>query len=179
MSDETIPQMRETIDRLQKDLKSERSTIEQLTSDNWRLTSRDAFREEGFPAQYGDLYAGQNEPGEVTAESVSGFVDSFGLTKAEAPAVEGEGSTEEGAPSQEGSPGSPELAGMSGGGTNAGDGGSGGPSIEPMTTDAWRKLRATDPELAAQAVRQGRVQGVHSDGPVPPGTNPYLVEQSS
>jgi hypothetical protein len=178
MSEETIPQMRERIERLEKAEKEITSQRDSLRKENAQLKARDAFREEGYPASYGDLYAGQNGDAELTSESLDAFVTAFGLTKATAQST-GEESTSKGESESEAESGNADLALLARGGSRAGEGGVGSSTQAPMTRAEYMELAQTDPNAAKVAVSQGRVQ-LSRDNPYVPsqgrvsGPNPYV-----
>ena len=180
MSEETIPQMRDQIDTLNKANKDLTSDNVRLTGENRGFAARDAFRNEGYAANHGDLYAAANPEGEITADGVNEFAGQFNLPKVEIVAsAEGqEGSADEGDQSSDEGAGSTDLADMARGGSRPGDS-AGGASTESMTRAEWQSLMQSDPAAAKDAVRQGKVQ-ISSDNPwgdgqpVAPGSNPYV-----
>jgi hypothetical protein len=183
MSEETIPQMREQIDNLTKSNKDLISSNEKLVSENRGFAARDAFRDEGYAANHGDLYAAANPEGDITTDGVNEFAGQFNLQKIE-PESKGSGSddgSDEGGDDTDGdAPGSTALADMQRGSSSSGDG-SGGAGPEKMTQAEWQALHQTDPAAAKEAVRQGRVviskDNPWLDGkPVQPGMNPYAPQ---
>lgn len=177
MSEENIPQMRETIERLSKDKSGLQSEVSDLQAQLRVRDARDAFRAEGFTPKNGDLYAAMNPEGEITAEAVVAFADEQGLPLA--------GSTQEsteeaGTTTTEAADGSEALAGMAGSGSGAGEGGAGSASPETLTRQEWQALHATDPAAAKAAVASGRVEITKDNPYVPsslsaPGVNPYVT----
>ena len=181
MSEDTIPQMREHIKELEKQNKGLVSDNDTLTKTNRTMTARDAFREEGYPSSYGDLFAGQRPDEEMTSESMDKFVTDFGLTKTtEDP--EPNVTADEGDQTPNVAPGSEDLALMSRSGSRPGDGGTGSSDQKTMTRDEWKDLSRTDPAAAKAAVSQGRVQ-VSKDNPYVPQSrsigvaNPYASSE--
>jgi hypothetical protein len=170
MSEETIPQMREQIKTLEKTNKGLVKENGDLSKEVRRFGARDAFREQGLPATYGDLYATQNPEGEISAESVIEFTESFNL-----PAVgdsdDGDGSDSGGENAQPVGDGNEDLASLSRSGSRAGDGNPGGAETEPLTREEWLELYSTDPDAAKAAVASGRVE--LSKG------NPYAAQTGS
>lgn len=182
MSEETIPQMRDQIDSLTKTNKDLASTNKQLIVDVRGFAARDAFRDEGYAANHGDLYAAQNPEGDITADLVNEFAGRFNLGKVEPDGDGddgGEGSSDEGDQSSTEGAGSTDLADMARGGSRPGDS-AGGATSEPMTRATWQDLMQTDPAAGREAVRQGKVQvskdnpWLHDGQPVTPGNNPYV-----
>jgi hypothetical protein len=180
MSEETIPQMRDQIDTLNKANKDLAAEAVRLAGENRGFAARDAFRDEGYAANHGDLYAAANPEGDITADGVNEFASQFNLPKVDVVAsTEGdEGSEGEGDQSSTEGVGSTDLADMARGGSRPGES-AGGASSESMTSAEWQVLMQTDPAAGKEAVRQGKVQiskdNPWGDGqPVAPGTNPYV-----
>lgn len=179
MSEETIPQMRETIDRLEKQVKETTKANTALANENRVLSARDVFGEAGYAKSQGELFAAQNPEGEITPEAINEFVEKYGVAKV-APVTENEGgegdSSDEGESDPTGTTGSPALGALSRSGSGAGEGGAGGSDSKTLTREEWQELNRTDPVAAKAAVHQGRVQisrdNVYADTPAPPG-NPY------
>lgn len=159
MSEETIPQMREQIAALEKQLKEANRTLASQATENRVLKARDVFGAQGFDPKAGELFAAQNPDGDITPEAVNAFVEAYGVGKAGAPSSQGDAADVDGGESDPApAPGASDLAKLNRGGSRAGDGGSGGPSTQPMTRQEWQSLYAKDPAAAQAAVRQGRVQ---------------------
>ena len=180
MSEETIPQMREALDNANKSIKDLTATNEKLTTDNRGFAARDAFRNEGYAANHGDLYAASNPEGEITVDAVNEFAGQFNLTKVETAVVEdvtedADGGAGDGTDAS--APGSTDLGKMDRGGSSSSDG-TGGVAPEKMTIPEWQALMQSDPVAGEEAQRQGRV-AVSGDNPwvdgkpVAPGLNPY------
>lgn len=161
MSEETIPQMRDQIKALEKQVKDLSGTNSDLVKTNRELAARDAFRDQGYSAEGGELFAAQNPEGDITPEAVDAFVSKYGLSKAEASDADAV-SEEEAAP--EVAAGSPDLAALSRSGSRAGEGGASGSASEPMTRQEWQELMASDPAAGKAAVASGRVQ-ISRDNP--------------
>lgn len=179
MSEETIPQMREQINALEKQVKDLSKANSDFATENRVLSARDVFRTQGYSAEGGELFAAQNPEGEITAESVDAFVQKYGLASAGADDAAPE-TEEEAAP--EAAAGSPDLATMSRSGSRAGEGGASGSSTEPMTRQEWQELMASDPAAGKAAVASGRVQiskdNPYSGGRAAPG-NPFAAVAQS
>lgn len=158
MSEETIPQMRDQIDNLTKQLKDAQSTNSKLTKENRVLAARDIFREQGYSPKAGELFAAQNPEGDITVEAVDTFAQEFGFGVLGSGTEGQEGNAEEGGTESETAPGSTELSLMGRGGSGVGEGGASGSSSEPMTRQEWQELHARDPQAARAAVASGRVQ---------------------
>ena len=179
MSEETVPQMRERIDQLEKQNRELGKLVPGLQTENRVLKARDVFGAEGFAPEGGELYAAQNPEGEITSESVAEFATKYNFGKAGAPVepvADAETEAEEKS-APKAAPGAAELGALSRGGSRAGEGGAGASSTEPMTRAEWQSLYARDPAAAKAVVASGRVQiskdnvfsGVRPD----PG-NPYV-----
>ncbi len=182
MSEETIPQMRDQIDSLEKSNKELASGNATLTKENRGLQARDVFRNEGYAANHGDLYAASHPEGDITKDAVNEFAGQFNLAKVElktTDAGDGDGSDKGGDTSGADASGSTALGDLSRGGSSSGDG-SGGTAPEKMTIPEWQALMQSDPVAGKEAQRQGRVEISSTnpwiDGkPVAPGQNPYVV----
>lgn len=157
MSEEqTIPQMRETIDRLSKDKTGLERTVQELRSEVRTYQAKEVAVEAGYMPAHGKLYAAVNTEGDVTVEALAAFAMEQGLPPA---ASSNQGSSEEEESSTETKEsGDTNLAGMAGGGSRAGDGGDGGVQSETLTRQAWQELFRADPAAARQAVASGRVE---------------------
>lgn len=182
MSEETIPQMRERIKALEKSEKDLASQKEVLSKEVTRLKARDTSREQGFPASYGDLFAGQAGDGEVTVEAFTTFIEAYNLPNNGSPSTDESGPTDEGDQESDQQDSSEDLALLSRGGSRAGEGGTGSSASETLTRAEYMDLARNDPNAAKAAVRQGRVQ-VSRDNPYVPGqgrvsgTNPYAPSE--
>ncbi len=177
MSEETIPQMRETIESLTSDLKAARESESAALGQVKDLTGQVIALEQGYTKAQGGLYAKVAE-GDLSAEGFDAFATEQGLPARAPSSAEGEGesSSEEGDLGTE-TPGSSNLADMGRGGSRPGES-AGGAGVERMTRQEWQELHANDPVAAREAVRQGRVE-IASDNPfgdaqaVAAGSNPY------
>lgn len=174
MSDSpNIPQMRETIDRLEKKVSSLETDLSSAQGDLRVRDARDAFRVAGYDPRQGDLFAASNPDAEITPENVQSFADQYNLS-AVAEATPSDG----GEPTPEVESDSAELAAMAGSGSRSGEGGAGGAASEPMSRAQWQQLYATDPAAAKAAIASGRVE-ISGDNPyvqgggLPRGVNPY------
>jgi len=169
MSEETIPQMREQIDSLAKQVKELTQSNTGLVTDNRILAAKDVFRNEGLPPTHAELFVLKNPEGEATKEAVAAFVEEYGLLSSvsvasgEVPSGEAPGAD---------APGSEGLANLARGGSGSGEGGVEGAAGQTMTRQEWQNLYAQDPSAAKQAYLQGQVR-TSADTPVPAGTNPY------
>lgn len=147
MADETVPQMR---DRIEK----QNTEIRELRQSNRQLMARETFRDAGLKPEYGDLFAAQaDDKTEINTDTAKAFAEQYGLS----PAVVEEAAQEVEQQEETGASDDAVLAGMSSGGTTAGEGGAAttGPS---MTRQDWIELQKSDPAAAQQALMQGRVQ---------------------
>lgn len=179
MSEETIPNMRETIDRLRKERNTERKEVTRLTGELHVRDAREAFRTGGYDPRHGDLFAAKNPDKEITVENVVAFADEWNLAAVSKESAPTEGTEEE---TSEVEDGSEALAGMAGSGTTSGEGGAGGAASEKMTRTEWQKLMFTDPAKAKAAATSGQVQ-LSDDNPwvrrdrdlTPTGVNPYAL----
>ncbi len=177
MSDETVPQMRETIDRIRGERNTAQKQVTKLEGEIHVRDAREAFRTGGYDPRHGDLFAAKNPEMEITVENVSTFADEWNLA-----AVEGSSdSTDEGEGTGLVDDGSEALSGMAGSGTASGEGGSDGATEQKMTPTEWKALMMSDPAAAKAAAVSGRVQ-LSEDNPwlgsdrvrTPSGQNPYV-----
>ncbi len=169
MTEETIPQMRETIDRLQKDLRAQAAKQEELVATNRSLTAREVARQANFDPKVGELYA-KTSDGDLTAEGLTAFATELGLPQLVAEAAEA--AAESPAEVEESAPetvGGADLATMSRGGSSQSPG-AGSATEEAMTRAEWTELSRTDPVAAREALAKGRVQ-ISRDNPYAPGGN--------
>ncbi len=180
MSEETIPQMRDQIDSLTKSNNDLTKTNGDLVKENRGLSARDAFRDEGYAANHGDLYAASHPEGEITVDLVNEFANQFNLAKVEGDTADADTDADSDAGGDDtdaSAPGSTALGDMSRGGSTPGEG-AGGATTEKMTIAEWQALMAKDPAAGKEAQRQGKVtiskDNPWGDGtPVTPGVNPY------
>lgn len=152
MSEETVPQMRERIEALEKQVKEEADAKSAAESKARLYEARDAFRGKGLKAEYAELFI-SNHSGDVTEEAVNGFVEKFGFKPETAPTP----------PAEEGSTvknvtGSTALSNMSGAGSRPGDGGQQTPGEEAMTRQDWNELNKKDRVAARAVLARGGVQ---------------------
>lgn len=156
---ETIPQMREQIDKLNGDLKKQQDAAAELSKENRLLKARDVFREQGYDPVHGELFATSNS-GEITAEAVDEFAGKYGLvpTTKEA-SEEGTQSDETGADDSDDG-----MSSFSRAGSGAGTGGAAGPQGDVLTREEWVALSKSNPAAAKEAVAGGRVQ-LRDDNP--------------
>lgn len=182
MSEETIPQMRETIDRLAKDNKSLTIERDDAVAEVRSLNAKEFARLGKFTANAGELYA-KNYEGELSAEGLVEFAAGLGLTaeKETTPPPGEEKPPEKTEEAGAEAPGSPDLSKMSGGGSTT-EGGAGGVTEELMTREEWTELSRTDKVAAATALAQGKVK-LLKDNPYAGNTqrpgNPWLEAQTA
>ncbi len=173
--EETVTQMRDTIDRLKKENKTAEKTITDQAGQIRVRDARDAFRGEGLNPRHGDLFASQEPDSEITAETVTAFAEAWKLGADES----GESSSDEEDGTSEVTDGSEGLSTMSGGSSATDDSIPSGDGIELMPRDEWVQLSITDPAKAKQIAASGRV-AISADNPyqasprqVASGHNPY------
>lgn len=157
MTEETIPQMRDTIDRLTKDLKTIGAERDDAVAEVRGLTGREFAREADFSPQAGELYA-KNTVEDLSAEGFESFATGVGLTanvKEEAK-VDGEEDPSKEETTTE-AKGSADLTKMARGGSATEEGGAGSATEELMTRAEWTELSVTDPIAAREALAKGKV----------------------
>lgn len=158
MSDETIPQMRETIESLQKQLKAEQKALAETQARARKAEARELARSVELDPAHGELFAASNPDADLTEDAFRAFADQFKLAPAAAPSTSDEGEEDESSVADEG------LAGFTGGGSRPGAGGQPSARTEKMTRDEWNDLNRRDPQAARVALHEGRVQ-LREDNP--------------
>lgn len=152
MSEETVPQMRERIEALEKQAKQADEARQAAESKARLFEARDAFRTKGLKPEYAELFISQHS-GEVTDEAVDGFVDRYKFQPENpTPPADGETKTEKSVP------GSTALSALSGAGSRPGDGGQQTPSEQAMTRQEWNELNKKDRVAARAVLARGGVQ---------------------
>lgn len=181
MTEETIPQMRETIDRLTKDLKSTGLARDKAEAKVRGLTGENFAREVDFAPKAGAMYAANTE-GDLTVEGFEAFASDLGLAatvEAKSKEAEEESASEEEKATE--ATGSADLAKMARGGSSNEEGGAGSATEELMTRAEWTSLSRTDPIAAREALAKGKVL-LSKDNPYMPGGsqqegNPFIRGQ--
>lgn len=157
MSDDAIPQMREQIEALEKQLKAALKGQAEAQNTARKMTAREIARETGLDPSHGELFATSNPEADISVEALQGFAEQFKLTP----------SVTEAAPKAEADESSAveeSLASFPGGGSRPGSGGQPSAGSEKMTRDEWNDLNRRDPQAARVALEQGRVQ-LRADNP--------------
>ena len=153
---DTIPQMREQIEKLQADIKKQQDSASELAKENRLLKARDVFRSQGYDPVHGELFANSTS-GDITPEAVDEFAGKYGLTATapnEPPTSDEEGTDD----------GGDAMADFSRAGSGAGSGGAAGPQENALTREDWIALSKSNPAAAKEAVAAGRVQ-LRADNP--------------
>ena len=173
--EETVTQMRETIERMQKATAADAKTIADQAVELRVRDAREAFRTQGLNPRHGDLFASQEPDSEINAETVTAFAEAWNLKADE----KVDSNSDEGEVTSEVKDGSEGLSSMSGGGSQSGDGAPSGDEIELMPRKEWIQLSITDPARAKQVATSGRV-AISADNPyqatprqAASGQNPY------
>lgn len=161
-TEETIPQMRERIDQLKSEKQALEASLADKSSELRLFMSRDAFREAGYAASHGELFAAQNPEGEIKPEAVREFAQKYGLNPVQqgsAPAVEETSGDDAGEqePQETTDPGQA-LGTFPSGGSRPGADSAAGAGTRKMTKDELRELQKSNPAAARQALVEGRVQ---------------------
>ena len=159
MAEETIPQMRERIDALEKQVKSQNETNTKLQGENRTLKARDAFREQGYDPVHGELFASSSES-DITPEAVNEFAGRYGLNPT-SPAASDEGPAEAEQGAEDVADG---MESFSRAGSGPGTGGAAGPQSDTLTREEYMSLAQSNPAAAKEAVAAGRVQ-LRADNP--------------
>lgn len=159
MAEETIPQMRERIETLEKQVKTLESVKTDLGKENRTLKARELARDQGYDPTHGELFAASSD-GDITADGLSEFAGRYGLTptqsgSADSAPAEAEKSVEDDAGS---------LESMSRAGSSAGSPAAAGPGADMMTRQEYNDLAKSNPAAAKEAVAAGRVT-LRADNP--------------
>lgn len=150
MAEETIPQMRERIDALEKKLATEQKAREKAEADVRLFSAKEVFRSAKLPEVQAELFVKTHE-GDITPESVKEFATKFGVAPTEP--VQKEATSEGTTTPATGT----KLADMSRAGTGAGEGGAATAGDRPMSRQDWNALNQRDPAAALAVLRQGGV----------------------
>ena len=161
MSEETIPQMRERIEALSKQVKDAEKASREAQDKARLYEARDVFREAGYNPKHADLFV-KSHDGDITAEAVGGFAGEYGLAPATASTSE-ESSPEQSETGKDEDPGK-DLSPFNRAGSGAGEGGAATANDNLMTRDEWEDLNRRDPNAARAALQRGRVQ-IRKDNP--------------
>lgn len=160
MSEEGIPQMRERINELEKQLKAAQDEAAKANSRARLFEAKDVFREQGYNPIHAELFVQGQPEGDITPESVDAFAQKYGL----APTGEGEGSQSSGTEGEDSEredsapPSDTGLSSFGRAGSGSGDGGSAPATTEKLTHEEWKELHQKDPARARKAVADGRVE---------------------
>lgn len=161
--DPGIPELRNQVDSLSKDIAKERDRAATAEARVRTLEARDAFDSAGYAKAHGDLWATSNPQGEIPDEAaIHAFAAQYKLqlVNESAPASTGEGEAAGGAggaPEGNESDGRESAALMGNAGSRAGVKAQPSSSEEQMSITEWESLSRSDPEAARRAVREGRV----------------------
>lgn len=163
MSEETIPQMRERIEALEKQTKTAEQRATEAESKVRVFEAREVARDQGFSPKTGELFAKVNE-GEITPEALNTFATENGLQPVKETTTESEGTSEEADDSGE-TDTTGNLGAMSGGSSASGSGGQQAAGSKTMTKAEFHSLSQSDPVAARQAALEGRVE-LRADNPL-------------
>lgn len=158
-NEETVPQMRDRIEQLNAEKATALRQAQEAEATVRKLSARDAFREAGYSAAHGELFAAQNPEGEITPEAVTEFASNYNLQLVSGSAEASTTSTdsEEGTSEEANDPGQG-LANFSGGGSRASTGTAAGAGAGKMTKEEWHKLNRDNPAAARDALLKGKVE---------------------
>lgn len=147
-SDEAIQNLKEQVDRLEKQLDEANGKVATLAVENKTLHAEKVFTGAGYSPKQAALFVRELPEGaEITADAVKEFATKYDLAPAGTP----------GEPPKENTSTDSALAAMGGAGTRAGAGGNPG-ATGSMTRDEYKKLHQSNPAAAAEALARGRVQ---------------------
>lgn len=188
MAEETIPQMRERIDKLTDENKDLKSQLESKDSEIRVRDAREAFRKAGYNPKHGDLYAKDNPEGEITPDDVASYAEEWDLHPVETESESTDSTQEDSSQGGDGSTseaddGSDALSSLNRSGSRSGQGGGGSSDDKTYTRQEWAELNRTDPVKAAAALNQGRVEtsgspNARSGQDLGRGDNPYVSQHA-
>lgn len=158
MAEETIPQMRERIEALEKQVKSLSGDKDTLNAENRTLKAREFARDQGYDPVHGELFATSTDS-EITAEGLNDFATKFGLNPTTTEVTKETTSTEESV--EESAPG---MESMSRAGSGPGTTPAAGVGSDILTRQEYMALAQSNPAAAKEAVAAGRVQ-LRADNP--------------
>ncbi len=153
MSEETVPQMRERIEALEKQAKDATTAAQAAESRARLFEARDAFRTKGLKPEYAELFLGAHQ-GDITPDAVDGFVDKFGFQPESTPPPADDSA--KGAETNP--PASSTLSAFSRAGSSVGEGGQQTPGTTTMTREDWNELNKKDRGAARAVLARGGVQ---------------------
>lgn len=158
MAEETIPQMRERIEALEKQVKSLSGDKDTLNTENRTLKAREFARDQGYDPVHGELFASSTD-GDITADGLSEFANKFGLNPTSTEVANETTSTEESAEDN-----ADAMDSFSRAGSGPGTAPAAGVGSDTLTRQEYMELAVSNPAAAKEAVAAGRVQ-LRSDNP--------------
>lgn len=153
MSEETVPQMRERIEALEKETADAKKAAADSQSRARLFEARDAFRSKGLKSEYAELFLGAHD-GDITADAVEGFVSKYGFQPESAPTPPADESSN----TATNVLGSSALSALARAGSAPGSGGQQTPGDEAITREDWNELNKKDPAAARAVLAKGGVQ---------------------
>lgn len=173
MSDETVTQLRETLEASQKELKKLSRANEDLVKENRALQAREALRGAELDPKLADLYLGVNPEGEIDVEAVKTFAASYGIATTKA--IQEESVEDESNGAKKDPPVEEGLANIGRVGSRGGEGGQPPVGTKLLSTSEFLELQRSDPSEASKALAEGRVK-LRSDNPMAVGgTSPFTA----
>jgi hypothetical protein len=144
-NEQSIPNLREALDKANADRNELQEQFNQVSGELKNLKAKEAFKASGFQDSHAELFLKANPDAEINNESISEFVNTYNLSPAK----------QESVPSPQTNEG---LANLGNVGNNANPAVVGTAENAKMTKAEYKKLQATDPTAAHQALVTGRVQ---------------------
>ena len=141
-NEESIANVREALDKATADKTALQEQLTEVSGELKGMKAKEAFRAGGFQDSHADLFIKTNPEAEISSESINEFVNKYSLSPAEVPQQTSEALTDMGNVAQ----------------TSAQSGVVGTAEAGKMTKGEYKKLQASDPTAAHEALIQGRVQ---------------------
>lgn len=141
-NEESIANVREALDKATADKTALQEQLTEVSGELKGMKAKEAFRAGGFQDSHADLFIKTNPEAEITTESINEFVNKYSLSPAEVPQQTSEALTDMGNVAQ----------------TSPQSGVVGTAEAGKMTKGEYKKLQASDPTAAHEALIQGRVQ---------------------
>jgi hypothetical protein len=143
LSEESIPNLREALKASQEKTKELENQFAEVNAQLKQFQAKDAFRSNGFAETHADLFVKANPDAEITPEAIQEFVTAYDLK----PQPKTQASNQ----------GMKELSGVAQKPSDS-IGQMGTAETAQMTKTEYKKLLASDPTAAHEALVQGRVQ---------------------
>tara|TARA_Y100001970_G_C14083932_1_gene776239 strand:- start:433 stop:927 length:495 start_codon:yes stop_codon:yes gene_type:complete len=140
-NEESIPNLREALDKAKADNNTLQEQFNQVSGELKGMKAKEAFRAGGYQDSHAELFLKANPDADITNETVSEFVTSYNLSPQSAPVEQSAGLSDMG---QVADNTSPSVVGTPEGGK--------------ISKADYKKLQASDPTAAHEALIQGKVE---------------------